>query len=275
MSGLQALSGKLIQIETDIRSTKVLIHQKGLEKFDQILNDRSTELTELLSNHDTFQFCTTWTNWLDTLHEAVVQQSYKCVELPSGCKLFSAVENRNPLHSNVLQKFLNLANETNLNIPLDAILEKCFHCFGDRTIAKYFGDCYLYILQRNILGSSTGNIGDIKISDWSRKYGRAFPIFYNFPLCNCFANILLLVPSSLFLGMVSYCFQLNENGRIRKLYVLQALSLVIDCGCKYTQFGADLHQYIPKMMEIVAEDHKFTSQKELIKLCHYFCRNVS
>lgn len=77
------------------------------------------------------------------------------------------------------------------------------------------------------------------------------------------------------LGMVSYCFQLYEYERIQKLYILQALSLVIDCGCKYTQFAADLNQYIPKMKEIIADDHKFTSQKELIKLCHYYCRNVS
>lgn len=168
MSTLHALSAKLVQIETDIRSTKILVHQKGLENLNEILNDRSAELCKLLSNRDTFEACTTWTNLLDSVHESVVLQSYKCVDGLVG-KALATAENRNPLHSSVLQKFLNLANETDLKISLDAILEKCFHCFGDRTMAKYFGVCYIKILTRNVLGSNTGNLGDIKISDWSRK----------------------------------------------------------------------------------------------------------
>lgn len=162
---LQALSTNLLQIQTDIRSTKVQIRHKALDKLDNIFNNREDELETVLSG-STFDAPTTWLQIFDGAHEAIVQQ---CSKLASDGKESATMESRNRIHINVIQKTMNLANKNIPKIEANEVLEKCFHCFGTPAISKYFGVCYLQILRKHIL-SSKSQLGEIKINEWSRKF---------------------------------------------------------------------------------------------------------
>lgn len=170
MSGRQALTANLEKIEIDICSNKITIRQKGLEKLDQILNERSDELTELLSSRSDSGFpSTTWIHLFDSAHQAVIQQSNRYSETLDK-KAIELLESRSAIYKIVIQKLLNTANANSLQISIDNILEKCFHCFENRTLSKFFGECYLQILNKHVLCSVTGNLGDIRTSSWCSKF---------------------------------------------------------------------------------------------------------
>lgn len=171
MSGLQALYNQLEKIQTNNRSEKVTIRQKSLEELDQILNSRSNDLMQLSINDSAM-----WINLFDSAHEAILQQSKRYLDTMDK-KALNLLESRSAMHKIVIQKILNIANANCLAISLNIILEKCFHCFDNRTLSKYFGECYLQILDKNVLCSAACNLGEIKTKSWQRKFSGKFSFY--------------------------------------------------------------------------------------------------
>lgn len=160
------LSQTLVKIDTEIRSVKQPIRNKALDKLQSLLDSRSDELAELLQGR-VYQADVAWADLVDSAHEGCIQQVTRLEEnqLQKG---LGALEQKNPLHWNVLQKLIALANRNSINIPYTSILSKAFHCFGNRWMVQYFGMCYLQIVYRNVL-TSKEDLQEVKISEWSRK----------------------------------------------------------------------------------------------------------
>lgn len=160
------LSQTLVKLETEIRSVKQTVRHKAFEKLQTLLDSRSDELAQLLQGQ-VYQAEVGWSDLVDSAHEGCIQQVTRLEEsqLQKG---LSAIEQKNQLHWNVLQKLIALANRNALNIPYGNILNKAFHCFGNRWMVQYFGMCYLQIVYRNVL-TSKEDLEGVKISEWSRK----------------------------------------------------------------------------------------------------------
>lgn len=168
MSSWTTLHQNLVQLQNEIQSTQVLIRQKALNKLNDILDNRKDELIKLLRGK-ILALDTSWLQLVDSAHEACLQQSNKLEDFEKNGKSKKTLENRNGDHIGALQKIVNVANEGRQQISFNVIFEKCYQCFGNRWMVKYFGMCYLQILHRNVLSYKMGNFGDIKMAEWSSK----------------------------------------------------------------------------------------------------------
>lgn len=160
------LSQTLVKLDTEIRSVKQPIRNKALEKLQSLLDSRPDELVQLLQGR-VYQADVGWSDLVDSAHEGCIQQVTRLEESQQQ-KGLSAIEQKNPLHWNVLQKLISLANRSGLYVSYGNILNKAFHCFGNRWMVQYFGMCYLQIVYRNVL-SGKEDLQEVKISEWSRK----------------------------------------------------------------------------------------------------------
>lgn len=160
------LSQTLVQLDTEIRSVKQPIRNKALEKLQLLLDGRSDELAQLMQGR-VYKAEVGWNDLVDSAHEGCIQQVTRLEESQQQ-KGLSAIEQKNQLHWNVLQKLIALANRNGPNISYESILSKAFHCFGNRWMVQYFGLYYLQIVYRNVL-TYKDDLQEVKINEWSRK----------------------------------------------------------------------------------------------------------
>lgn len=78
----------------------------------------------------------------------------------------------------------------------------------------------------------------------------------------------------LFTGLLTISFTLYRSANIQKLNLFEFITLIVQHGTKYTHLESELHQFLPKLIKIVEEDHKFKTQKELLRTIFEFTKNV-
>lgn len=184
----KALSDNVATIDVEMRSNRAPVRNKSLERFQSILHNRSDELVKLLGSRadtesQTSDVDMTWSRLFDSAHEACILQ-VSILESKQATAGIHLIENKNRVHISVIQKIVELANQ-NERLPNSALLERCFQCFGgSRLMRKYFGMCYMQILQMYVLPCPKGinstttianqwdnaSLEDVKINEWSRKF---------------------------------------------------------------------------------------------------------
>lgn len=168
MSILNSLAKELLVIRTEIQSSKPTPRTKALEKLSYIFDNRCEEIVRLLSLAY-IEAETSWTQLFETLNDALQQQTIN-LEASKGTAGFKTIDNKSNEHINVFQKCINLANRERQNISYRDILDSAFECFKERQMSKYFDLCYLQVVKKNVLQYSKGNLAEIKIKDWCRKF---------------------------------------------------------------------------------------------------------
>lgn len=171
MSSWSTLSRSLVQLETEVRSSKPALRCKALERLKSLLDTRDEELVQLFQGR-LYTPETTWLSLVDSVHEACVQQTSRLEESQDG-KGLSAAEGKNRDHIAVLQKLVVLANRDRTNVKHSVLFAKAIHCFGNRWMVRYFGTCYLQVLYENVLqdidGGTKEGLEELKLGEWSSE----------------------------------------------------------------------------------------------------------
>lgn len=154
-------------IDFEIRSEKPAIRDKALGKIQQILVNRSDDLTELLSNSNS-NVDITWSRLFETAHESIVDASGQLAAAPDQKKL-STLKSKVYDKINIIQKIVALSCQDRVvRISHKSILQKSFQCFRNRCMVQYFGDCYLQIVTKHVLNAKA-DLSEIKREEWSGK----------------------------------------------------------------------------------------------------------
>jgi hypothetical protein len=67
----------------------------------------------------------------------------------------------------VIKKLVGLANgNQDFNIPIRELAQSVSEIILDKSYSKYFGHCYLQILQKNVL-NNTSALSDLKTNHWN------------------------------------------------------------------------------------------------------------
>lgn len=166
-SQLSILGQSLLTIDFEIRSDKPAIREKALVKIQQILVNRSDDLTELLSNSSPTTDIT-WSRLFETAHESIVDASGQLAATQDEKKLKTL---KSKVHDkiNIIQRIVALSCQDRVvRISHKSILQKSFQCFRNRCMVQYFGDCYLQIVIKHVLNAKA-DLSEIKREEWSGK----------------------------------------------------------------------------------------------------------
>lgn len=250
----------LRHIETllvDIQSDKVTIRSKALDSLQQMFENRSDEVVNVLASNQGVS----WNGLFLCLHQSVKAQAARLNE--DRCT--AATKNRTGDYSNTLTKCIYLANSHTQNITYDAIFDTAFEVFGDVSLRKHFDLCYLQIIRKQILNSCRC-LATVKIHQWSRKCCELH--FHSFYICQN-RNFCFLIE-----GLLSYLCQLFEISDMPKMILLECIPLLVQCGTRYTHLVSDLHQYTPNIVAIVHREHQIKAQHQVVLTVYEFTCNV-
>lgn len=145
----------------EIQSDKVTVRTKALDLLQQIFDNRSSEVSRVLTGgaHDV-----SWKGVYMSLHDAVKAQATRL----DDARCTAATKNRSGDYSTAIMKCINLANSKTQNIIYDVILESAFQAFADVSMRKHYGLCYVQIIRKHVLDSRR-NLAVVKIHQWSRE----------------------------------------------------------------------------------------------------------
>lgn len=167
MSTLETLSRQVRQsVLIESKDEKVTVRTKALDYLQSVFDERGQELQRILAPQKDNDF--DWTEFFSQLQDIIKDQ---CNRLDS-CKTentLATAKNKNGSYESILVKCINLSNERMPNIAHMTICDAAFDCFKTPTMLKYFGACYLKIIDKHILRSKY-NLDDVKVSKWSSKY---------------------------------------------------------------------------------------------------------
>lgn len=159
------LSETLLNIQHELRGTRYTVRSKAIERLQSIIDNRNNEIVKLLGDNSS---ATSWSKLFDAAHDACIQHISN-IEAKLGLTGLHLILNKTRDHAVVIQKIIANANRDFNRIPYSDILEKCFQCFDNRLMIEHFGMCYLQIVQLHLLACK-GNLEDVKINEWSRKF---------------------------------------------------------------------------------------------------------
>lgn len=158
---LTNLHKDLVNIRSNLESTKPTIRAKALSNLDYIFDNREDELLKLLDNID---IDIQWTDMFDALHDAVIIHATFLAS--STGKTLEGAQKKNNDYVSALQKCINIANREEQHIPIDSIIRAVIHCFDERSVSQHFALYYLQIAKRNILEYYHGNLALVDVQQW-------------------------------------------------------------------------------------------------------------
>lgn len=171
---LESLSRELNVFVADIQDEKVTVRTKALEKIQYVIDSRPEEITKLLSL-TYFNNQPSWSDLYIALTRAIQSQATRLDKSRNAANL-SSQENKNRDYINAIQKLVQLANSSAIQIQFSVIIESAIQCFKEKYIRKYFDLCFLQIVKKHVL-CSKGNLADIKPVEWNSKY------YFQYTIC--------------------------------------------------------------------------------------------
>lgn len=182
MASMTALLMQIKQLVLiDLKSDKTTVRTKCLDDFHNIFDNRGKELCAILRTNnnqrnanddddDTETF--TWSQLFTGLHEALKDQCMR-IDAAKSVQTQKTLIAKNDAYKEALRKCVNMANEHIPNVPYTKICHASFECFQVPALRMYFDGLYLQIVKKHILNAKH-SLSDIKIAEWSRKFGFFF-----------------------------------------------------------------------------------------------------
>lgn len=231
MSSLSILDRDLCGILAEMRSEKMTQRQKAFEKLELILNNREEDILRYMAEK---KFDNNWQDLLEAAHHGIQKQNRKMFE-PNAA---ASAESKSYIYIKVVQKVVDLAmNRGEPQIQFSELIRRSMDVLSDHAMLRYFGVCYVQILQKHVLNSKW-DLTVITYDEW--------------------------------ITILTRCFELYDDGRVAKQNVVGCLTLAVRKSLENCSVQAHFVKFLDPLAKMINDCDRGKLQNELIKVA-YFC----